>query len=400
MKVLHVIPSLSLKHGGPSVALPLIASALTQAGIAVTITTTDDDGPGARLNVPIGEKVLTDYGAELFYFRKNTEFYKFSQGLGRWLRERVSEFDLVHIHALFSHSSTTAARSALHRGVPYIIRPLGVLNRWGIENRRRLLKQVSLRLIELPLLRRAAAIHFTSAAERNEAVAIDESLEATRSEIIPLPIRKEIAEGDSNRFFRRFPQAQGRPLILYLSRIDPKKGVDLLLRAFALARRQRPDALLVIAGAGDRDYMDALRGQSDDADLGPNVVWTGFLEGDDKSAAFAAATMFVLPSYSENFGVAAAEALMAGAATIVTEQVGIAEEILRAEAGWVVASDAMALSDAMVKLLNERETRERLGKRGRMLAENRFSEEVVGRALVQLYDSILTGNAKPVARPI
>jgi glycosyltransferase involved in cell wall biosynthesis len=158
--------------------------------------------------------------------------------------------------------------------------------------------------------------------------------------------------------------------------------------------------LLVIAGSGARDYRNALRRESDDLDLGQNVVWTGFLEGEDKSAAFAAATMFVLPSYSENFGVAAAEALMAGVATIVTEQVGIAEEILRAEAGWVVASDALALSDAMVKLLNERETRERLSRRGRMLAENRFSEEVVGRALVQLYDSILTEKAKPVARSI
>src|SRR5881394_2386304 len=166
MRVLHVIPSLSLKHGGPSVALPAIADALMRKGAEVTIATTDDDGPGKHLSVPLGIPVMLASGARCFYFRKTTEFYKVSRSMLRWLRGHVHEFDVLHIHALFSFCSIAAARIASRQHVPYVVRPLGVLNRWGMENRRPALKQLSLRFLDLPALRRAASIHFTSGRER------------------------------------------------------------------------------------------------------------------------------------------------------------------------------------------------------------------------------------------
>src|SRR5207247_2285355 len=145
MKVLHVIPSLSLKHGGPSVALPLIARSLVNQTIQVDVATTDDDGPGCRMNVPLGQRIERD-GYGLFHFRKQTEFYKCSWPFARWIRRHATDYDLLHIHALFSFTSVVAARAALRCGLPYLIRPLGVLNRWGMENRRRVLKSLSMRL--------------------------------------------------------------------------------------------------------------------------------------------------------------------------------------------------------------------------------------------------------------
>ena len=181
MHVLHVIPSLSLKDGGPSFAAKAMAEALAGEGVQVTIATTREaqDAPviGYRLSV-IGEETReedasrteregaagSERGYRVICFRREFEPYKVSFGLARWLRENVTKFDLVHIHALFSFSSTMAARIARQKNVPYVVRPLGVLNRWGMENRRRIPKLVSFRFVELPILLNSAAIHFTSEA--------------------------------------------------------------------------------------------------------------------------------------------------------------------------------------------------------------------------------------------
>ena len=184
MKILHVIPSISLKHGGPSVALAAMVRGLAERGVSVDVATTDDDGPSGRLTVPFGVPV-TRQGINYVHFRKQTEFYKVSFGLSRWLERSVSHYDLVHVHALFSYASVTAAREARRQGVPYIIRPLGVLNRWGMINRRPWLKAMSYRVLEKPLLRHAAAIHFTSRQEQAEAGRLGLK---TRPVVIPLGI--------------------------------------------------------------------------------------------------------------------------------------------------------------------------------------------------------------------
>ena len=169
LRVLHVIPSVSPTQGGPSFALASIARALVSRGVEITVATSDDDGPGRRLRVPLEEPVVGPEGVRSFYFAKNMELYKVSLGLRAWLRAHVREFDLVHVHALFSFSSIAAANAARSAKIPYIVRPLGVLNRWGLRNRRSWLKKMSLNWLELPLLQRASAIHYTSLAERNEA---------------------------------------------------------------------------------------------------------------------------------------------------------------------------------------------------------------------------------------
>jgi len=149
VRLLHVIPSVSERHGGPSQAIKAFAKASKATGIEVTVATTDDDGDHARLDVSLGNAIEQD-GVPHFFFRRDLLPYKVSFGLQRWLNEHIKEFDVVHIHALFSFSSTMAARIARQNKVPYVVRPLGVLNQWGIRNRRRIPKLVSLWLVELP----------------------------------------------------------------------------------------------------------------------------------------------------------------------------------------------------------------------------------------------------------
>jgi glycosyltransferase involved in cell wall biosynthesis len=379
---LHVIPSLSLKHGGPSYAVRALARALAGVEVDVTIATTDDDGNDSRLKVLLGEPVKED-AATIYYFRRDILPYKVSFGLSRWLSANVARFDVVHIHALFSFSSTIAARAAQRHSVPYIVRPLGVLNRWGLENRHAFLKQISLRLVELPILRDAAVIHYTSDAEKLEASRISDNIASQKSTVIPLPI--EIAKGNPEDFRKRFPQVAGHKVILFLSRIDEKKGIELLLDAFAEVRRQISDTVLVVAGDGAANYVQKLSQRAKELAIAETVIWTGHLDGAIKWGAFAAADLFVLPSYSENFGIAAAEALACGVPTVVTKGVGIADEIRSGDGGLVVEATSTAIANALEQLLGNESRRHQLAENGRELAQQHFSSQSVGHALESLY---------------
>jgi len=385
MRILHVIPSLSVKEGGPSLALPVMARALSQQGIEVTIATTDDDGRGKRQAVALGRYTIDDQRIHYIYFRKNTDFYKISFQLWRWLVKHVAEFHVVHIHALFSYTSIVAAVIARREGVPYVIRPLGVLNKWGMTNRRRILKKLSLRWIELPILRSASAIHYTSRAEQLEASLAHPGIASLPSTVIPLAIEAVNQSGESAAFFAKFPEASGRPIVLFLSRLDRKKGLELLLEAFARVRSSVDRSFLVIAGEGTPGYTALLRARADALNLNRDIVWAGFLSGGEKTAAFAAASIFVLPSFSENFGIAALEALAAGVPVILSDQVALSDEIRDADAGLVAPCEAEPLAEKIITLLLDPELRRRFGANSRRLVQERFSMEAVGRALKNLY---------------
>jgi glycosyltransferase involved in cell wall biosynthesis len=378
---------LSPKEGGPSFALPLIARSLAAQGITLDVATTDDDGPGGHLNVPLHQPCKRDtYRA--FFFRKQTEFYKFSLPFSNWMAAHVRDYNLVHIHALFSFTSCSAARHAHRHQVPYIIRPLGVLNRWGMQNRRRWLKALSFRFVETPILQNAAAIHYTSQREQMEA---EEAGSRARALVIPLGLdlapflQLPVAED----FFREHPSARGRKILLYLSRIDAKKGLDVLLPAFAQLHREHPDCLLVIAGGGPEEIVRKFQAQAAREHISDAVLWTGFLEGESKLAAFAAASVFVLPSYSENFGIAAVEALAAGLPCVLSTGVAVAEDVAAAEAGLVAPPEPDALAEALRKLFSDENLRQSCAQRARALASNRFSLEAMGKNLSAAYRDIL-----------
>lgn len=389
VNVLHVIPSVSEKHGGPTYAIRAFANASKTAGLHVTIATTDDDGDSARFDVPLSQPVER-HGVTHFFFRRDFVPYKISFGLRHWLNDNISRFDVAHIHALFSFSSLAAARAARKHHVPYVVRPLGVLNRWGMQNRRPWVKRFSFRLIELPILRHAAAIHYTAEAEGREANSLHPALAGVPSFVIPIPVELPTGANVADEFSHRFPVSAGRKLVLFLSRIDEKKGIEQLLNAFAHVQSVEPQAMLVIAGSGNDHYVRELRRMSEGLGIENAVLWTGFLDRDQKAEALAAASMFVLPSHSENFGIAVAEALMAGVATIITEGVGLADQVRAANAGIVVPSQTDAIASAMEELLKDPQEGRKMAARGQELAKRLFSAATIGASLKAAYEGILS----------
>ena len=360
----------------------LMARGLSERGIEAHIATTNDDGLG-RHRERCGEPVTRD-GLTYWYFNRQTRFYKFSWPLSRWLADHVTDYQVIHIHALFSHAAVAAAHWAHKRGVPYVVRPLGTLNRWGMENRRPWFKRLSLRFVERGILENASLVHFTSEQEREEAALLHLRI---RSEIIPNPVPTS-APASPGSFRRDHPELAGRRIVLFMSRLDRKKGLDLLLPAFVEVLRRCPSAALVVAGSGSTEMESALRARTRELSLERDVFWPGFLKGESKSAAFAAADVFVLPSWSENFGIAVVEAMAAGCPVVVSDHVAIHTEIAEANAGLVVPCKVDNLADALCRMLENAPARIEMGLNGKRLTQTHYSLRAVTDKLVAAYEGI------------
>lgn len=381
-----MIPSVGPLRGGPSVMVRTMARGLAHAGLEVHVAATDDNGRG-RLDVPHAIPVVEEAVA-YHYFPRQTRFYGVSWPLGRWLSRHVRDYDLVHVHGLFSFAAVPAAYWAARAGVPYAVRPLGTLNRWGMQHRRPWLKRLSFAFIERRILRGAARIHYTSQQEHIEAAELGLN---RRQAVVPLGIDlTPFAELPPRGWLRdRVPGSAGRPVALFLSRVDPKKGLDLLLAAFARARRQRPDLMLVIAGVGEPSFEQGVRRDATRLGLGDSVYWAGFLSGKEKLAVLADADIFVLPSYSENFGVAVVEAIAAGLPVVISDRVGIYREVAAARAGLVVPCEQEAVAEAVLQLTLDAGLRDELGTHGRELARSQFSLEAMTDGLIAMYGGML-----------
>ncbi|MEI6031835.1 MAG: glycosyltransferase [Synechococcaceae cyanobacterium ELA739] len=350
IRVLHIIPSISPLRGGPSAAVIGMVRALRAQGADAAILTTNDAGPGLDLSLPIGQ--WHDHqGVPVLAFKRWSppipplREFAISPGLNLWLAGHLDQYDLLHIHALFSWPSTTAMMQARLVGVPYLLRTIGQLCRWSLARspgRKRLL----MTLVEHANLTGAQALHFTSEAERAEAADLGLS---TPTLVLPLGVTAPQPDLTDDH-----APPNDRTSFLFLSRLHPKKRLELLLEAFALLQQRLPDAAwrLSIAGDGDPVYVAQLKRKAEALGLASRCRWLGFVEGPAKWRELRGAHWFVLPSASENFGIAAVEALAAGTPVLASEAVAVAPVIAAAGAGRLIPSDPSALADSLAAAMD------------------------------------------------
>jgi glycosyltransferase involved in cell wall biosynthesis len=381
MKVLHVIPSVSSVHGGPSRAITDIEQALADRGIEVTTVTTNDDGDTRTLPVPCGRPIATRC-ATRWYFPRSTVFFKVSVGLCRWLKDNISSFDVVHAHALFSFAPVAAAFLARRAGVPYVLRPLGVLAPYGMTRHHPMVKKASFTLIERGLIESASAVHFTSSTELAEAEALGLKCKGV---VIPLGINLEAMS--KNVVVQRKPGEAFN--LLFLSRIDQKKNLEGLLQGLRIVLSKNPKVTLDIAGDGDPQYVALLQSFARDMAVDSHVNWLGHVDGERKAEALAAASAFVLPSYSENFGIAVVEALAAGLPCLVSRGVAISDMVATAGAGLVIGTSPSDIAAGIEKLLSDDSGISTMSPAARALAARAFSIDTMGARLEALYRDIL-----------
>ncbi|MFB2898177.1 glycosyltransferase [Aerosakkonemataceae cyanobacterium BLCC-F50] len=389
MKVLHVIPSISPTLGGPTQVVLNLVKALRECKIEAEIVTTNDN-----VDVPLYE--CTEYEQVPVWFLPKSSLslkeYFFSPAITKWLWQNIRNYDILDNHYLFSYASTCAGAIARWQNIPYTVRTMGQLAPWALAQSQRK-KQIYSLLIERHNLNRAAAIHCTSEGEaedvRNFGI-------KTPTVTLPLGVNQPETLPDAKQKIREIYQiSPTTPIVLFLSRLHYKKRPDLLIRSLSKLALNQTKFHLILAGTGEPEYLQYLQNLVLDSGLTAQTTFSGFVTGKDKDLLLQGSDIFVLPSFSENFGIAVAEALANGLPAIVTPDIQIAPEISRANAGLIVPGEEAAVANAIAQLLSTPEQRYQLAENGKKLVKERYSWNAIACQLTEVYRTIIEKQTLP-----
>ena len=366
MHVLHIVSSIDPRSGGPVTALQGLAEAQAALGVRVSILSTflnDEDtsladrfraaGITVRLIGPTLDRKI-----------------KWRGGIASVIAQLCAQgVDAIHVHGVWEEVQHQAGRVARKKSIPYILRPCGMLDPWSLLQGG-FHKRLYLHLRLKKLINGAAAIHFTTDIERDLAkplcgnvAAIVEPNGLNLSEFAdPLP---------HGEFRARHPQLQQKPVVLFLSRLHFKKGLDVLIGAFA--KMKTTDAQLVIAGPDHDGYQVAVEKMAERAGVLGRVLFPGMLSGREKVAAYADADLFILPSRQENFGNVVIESLAAGTPVVISDQVNLCNAVRSANVGGVVPLDAPTLAAELDRWLADESLRRETGLRARDYARTEYA---------------------------
>ncbi len=340
MHLLHLISSVSSAGGGPAEAVRLLSAVHTRDGHSVEVASLD----------PPDSPQVQDYPLTLHALGPGRTQYRYSPHAFPWLRQHRQRFDAVVVNGLWQYHSFAAWRALHHTSTPYFVYPHGMLDPWFA--RQFPLKHAKKWLYwpwgDYRVLRDAAAVFFTCEEER---LLARQSFWLYHANERVTGLGTSEPPGDphaaSASFLASYPALPGKRLALFMGRLHPKKGCDLLLDAFA-ATLARDDAWhLVMAGPDQEGWGGQLHAQAAALGIAERVTWTGMLSGEMKRGAFGVAEVFILPSHQENFGIAVAEALACGLPVLITRPVNIWREIDRARAGFVGEDTAAGTRDLL-----------------------------------------------------
>lgn len=384
MKILHVIPRLDPEAGGPTTVVLGLVQALNRVADVTAEIITIRGQDHERLPLP-SEEHSTIYQSVPVWFmpasRLRIRSFTPSLAFYRWVNANVKNYDIVHLHYLFSFTTLVAGVAAVRYGKPFVIRPLGQLAFWSLQQRR-LIKKLWARWIDRPLLRRAALVHATSEQEVTDIRAF-----GVVTPTILLPPGVEAP-----------PHAQERQstTVLFLGRLHPKKRPELALEMIEVLVGMGIDAKLVYAGTGELEYERQLRERADAPQLRGRVSFHGFVEGDAKWELLYSAGVFVLPSQAENFGVAVAEAVASGCPVVLTREVDIASSLAASGAALVAEPTAAAFAAAVATIVRDPARAAAMSAAGVEFAAKHWSWKNVAARLIEQYSELLaTRSATP-----
>ncbi len=376
IKYLHVIHSLDPRSGGPAEGVKQISSAAMRLNHKVEIATFE----------PPDEPWAADYDCPIHYIGPSYLKYGYAPRFADWLRRNASRFTAIVVNGIWQYHSFSTWRVLRSSPIPYYVFTHGMLDPWF--KRRYPLKHLK-KLVYWPwaeyrVLRDARAVLFTSEEERQLAKRSFKLYRANEVVVnygVPAPVGEASVQREI--FLTQFPELRDKRILLFLGRIDPKKGCDLLIEAFAQVFRQDPSLRLVIAGPDQLGTQPGLQALAERLGVAQAITWTGMLREQLKMGAFRAAEAFVLPSHQENFGLAIAEALACGVPVLISDKVNIWREVLEDHAG-LVAEDSLAGTTRLLLdwLSMSPAGRQRIASNAHNCFSSRFNSDAAARSLL------------------
>src|SRR3989344_7823232 len=397
MKILHIVSSYwpAFKMGGPIKSVHELNKWLVKKGVEVTVYTTN---AGLKdENIVLKKEIDLNEVKVLYFPCYGYVHWTFSPALFWTIKKNIKNFDLIHITGVWNFPVLVAAFLARFYKKPYIISPRGSLMKEPLEKKSSLIKKNYLLLIAKRDLKYASALHFTVEVEKEEY--LKAGLPLKKAIVIPngldiedYEIRNQYENTKLRKDFRKkFNINKDKKIILYIGRLHPIKGFDTLIPAFAEVVKKESKAVLVLAGPDEKNYKKEMEFKIKNYKLkiGEEVIFTDMLLGDDKIAAYKESDVFILPSYSENFGMAVVEAMATELPVIMTKGVGISKEVEKAGAGIVIEKDKKQLTEAILKILENPQLGKKMGENGRKLVETEFSSEKVAEKWIEEYSNLI-----------
>lgn len=362
LRVLHVLHHLSASAGGPVTVirslLPELVSAGVRCAVAATKPPEGEDNEARLSGIPVH---CFPAGAARQYWKGR------SRALSAFLDAelRKGSFDLVHVHEIWLYTTYAACRAAKRHGVPHIVTVHGAMDGPRLRDKQ-LKKWVYMRCVQGRHLRSADAVH---ALTQLEAESVRRVVRNAPVFVLPFGVDFGVAANRSGlqALESRHPALKDKKTVLFLGRLHRMKGVDVLARSFARICGRHPDSVLLLAGPDYDGTRARVERAMKKAGLSNRVVFTGTVDGPAKTAALATADVFVLPSYSEGFSSSVLEALAAGVPVVISDRCYF-PQVAEQSAGLVVPVDEQAIAGAIDALLSDRELRESMGEKGRVLA--------------------------------
>lgn len=385
MLITHVIEGLSPSAGGPTHALLGLACAQARQGSAVRVLTPQAPGPE-----PATHEQLRDAGVDVRVLPSFGSRFAADQSALLLMDEALHGVDVAHLHGLWADLLYRAARASRVRGIPYVIRPCGMLDRWSMRQhawKKRAYYAWRLRA----MIADASLLHFTTQMEARESAAW---CGTTATQIEPNGVAlAEFTTPETGRSLRGvWGLDQATPIVMFLGRIHPGKGVEYLVPAMKHVRRP---AVLVVVGPDSAGHGARMQQLTESVGVADRVVFAGPLSGGERVTALRDATVFCLPSDHENFGIAAIEAMAAGCPTLVSEDVGIADAVRDWAAGEVVSRDPAKLGQAIDRWIGDPDLRERASRQARTHSLAAYDWDRIARRWLCHYDRVLH---KPLAK--
>lgn len=370
-----------------------LATALSRAGIKVSVITSDATR-GGRVPSKSFCSVENDR-LRVYPFRYLVdERLCFAVGTGDIFREVIRQNDLVHVNGIYTYPVTAAAILARRARKPYLIAVRGGLEPWRFR-RKYWKKYPFYKLFVKPAMKASNCIHVTAQQELESCRAlgvegpftiIPNGIDPDQFARLPHPVKAE----------ELWPVLENKTVVLFLSRLSREKGLDMLIGAWKGVSQEYPEAFLVIAGPDDRGYEAAVRRAIAEAGLEDRTLLTGDVVGEKKLALYSRSDVFVLPSYSENFGNVVAEALACGIPVVTTQGTPWQEIETRGGGRWVPV-DSRAIEEAIKSILSlPGEDRKRMGARGRTFILENYTWEIIARKMITVYQAILDGKEIPL----
>lgn len=372
MKILHIVPSYkpAYVYGGPIESVARLCEGLTAAGHTVHVYTTTANGT-TELDVPVSKTVNVD-GVQVTYFKRITmDPTHISPALWKSLYVNVHQYDLVHIHSWWNILVMVAAQICISRNAKVVVAPRGMLSRYIFNSGSSKIKKLIHRTFGRNLLAKTY-FHATAQAEYTECI---ELIPGWKGFVLPNIISLPNIAIQHNQ--------NGAFTLIFLSRIHPKKGLEILIQALS---KVNFDIVLKIAGNGDDDYINSLKRLASEAGVANKIEWLGWLDRNQKFIELMNADLFTLISLNENFANVVVESLHMGTAVLVSEDVALSSFVKEQDMGWVCSLKTESVVEQLKEAHSQVMKLKSIRKRGREIIEQSFSEQRLIEAYVENYE--------------